>query len=368
MQRFSLKHLQKVESNKSLTAKNDKEQQLQLRQAEKDYYELFEALSERDRANAVMPSPFAVYLQQQSQSQYGTAATVANTAAAAAASAANAGGADLADHASKIAATSDLHSYATAEEFQLSLAEEKSFGDSEGEEWKLGERATKLDDFIPGRRKNRAIEELSALSSKKTVPPPLFSPGVQNGAFMSPPMTGIAERTSSAETATMHEGGAGGGAGNGAGNGTRLHSVGASAKRNARISVQTPASVARSVKLRRGLSSKFAEEGAAAGHSHTVKVMPPAEHAHDRVYHGWATRSLNNIPVHHAMALSMDRATEVAIDHHAFCRRFDQECRRSFEHVHTLSGVLEVTPMQALHLPEAKNPMLVRVSYGEQVQ
>lgn len=72
VQRFSLKHLQKIESNKSLSAKNDKEQQLQLRQAEKDYYELFEALAERDRANTVTPSPFAALLLQQTQAQYGT--------------------------------------------------------------------------------------------------------------------------------------------------------------------------------------------------------------------------------------------------------------------------------------------------------
>jgi hypothetical protein len=31
-----------------------------------------------------------------------------------------------------------------------------------------------------------------------------------------------------------------------------------------------------------------------------------------------------------------------------------------------LRGILEVTPMQALHLPESKQHMLVRVCYGEQ--
>lgn len=328
MQRFSLKHLQKVESNKSLSAKNDKDQQLQLRQAEKDYYELFEALADRDKANSTTPSPFAVFLQQQSQAQYGTSSGTGELSG-------------------KAGITSGVRLDTTAPvDFDLSLAEDKS-PDNSGDE----EKETTLDDFIPGRRSNRAIEELSAPSTKKT---PMFSP-IENGAFMSPPLPGGADRTSSSETATGLEG-------------TRLRSVTASSKRNARISVQTPASAAaRSLKLsRRGLSSKFDEEGGGQGNS--IKIMPSAEHAHDKVYHNWATRSLSNIPVHSAMSVSMDRTNEVLIDHHAFCRRFDQECRRSFEHVHTLSGVLEVTPMQALHLPEAKNPMLVRVSYGDQVR
>ena len=94
--------------------------------------------------------------------------------------------------------------------------------------------------------------------------------------------------------------------------------------------------------------------------------MPTVVHAHDQIYRTWAVKSLNNIPIHRSMAVGMDRAPDVTVDHNAFCRRFEQECRRSFEHVHTLSGVLEVTPMQALHLPETKNPMLVRVSYGHQ--
>jgi hypothetical protein len=126
------------------------------------------------------------------------------------------------------------------------------------------------------------------------------------------------------------------------------------------------ANSARSLKLsRRGLSAKFDEEGNLQ--SLALKPMPSVIHAHDGIYHSWALRSLNNIPTHKAMATSMSRAEAISTDHHAFCKRFDQECRRSFDHVQTLSGTLEVTPMQALHLPETKNPMLVRVSYGETV-
>ena len=138
-------------------------------------------------------------------------------------------------------------------------------------------------------------------------------------------------------------------------------------KRGLRSSTPMSATPARSLRqARRGLSAKFDEEGNA--HNSVLKSLPAVIHMHDEVYHNWAERSLHNIPVHQAMYDTMVRAKEVTVDHHAFCRRFEQECRRSFEHVHTLSGVLEVTPMQALHLPETKTPMLVRVAYGETVR
>lgn len=76
------------------------------------------------------------------------------------------------------------------------------------------------------------------------------------------------------------------------------------------LHTHTPAT-ARSMKLsRRGLSSKFDD---ADTNSSGVKTMPTIEHAHDKVYHNWATRALNNIPVHRAMSTSMDRTNEVIL-------------------------------------------------------
>ena len=43
---------------------------------------------------------------------------------------------------------------------------------------------------------------------------------------------------------------------------------------------------------------------------------------------------------------------------------FELECKRSFLHVHTTVGTAEITPIQALHLPESTRPTFVTVSYG----
>eukprot|EP00605_Chrysophyceae_sp_TOSAG23-4_P000166 GSChrysophyteH1.ASY1.ANO1.190.1 assembled CDS len=52
-----------------------------------------------------------------------------------------------------------------------------------------------------------------------------------------------------------------------------------------------------------------------------------------------------------------------------FASLFDIECARNYAHTHTQGGTLEVTPIQALHLPGSmKRSMFVRVSYGEQRQ
>jgi hypothetical protein len=328
VQRFSLKHLQKLESNKSLSAKNDKDQQMQLRQAQKDYYELFEALAERERSQGPAPvSPFQGYLQQQPQGQYGSSSPgLATTSADGLASAPKPAG----------------HPADDAPAFRTLHFDEKK-SDSEED----GYPEVRLDDFVPGRRPSRAIDALNAPSIRITTKPPL-TPIVTSGDMMTP------------------------------GNPEAIHDAFPTpadirAFSNLKRTGKTPTAAnpgagnsARSVKLsRRGLSAKFDEEGNLQ--SLALKPMPSVVHAHDGVYHSWALRSLNNIPVHKAMATSMSRAEEITKDHNAFCKRFDQECRRSFDHVQTLSGILEVTPMQALHLPETKNPMLVRVSYGETV-
>jgi hypothetical protein len=330
VQRFSLKHLQKLESNKSLSAKNDKDQQMQLRQAQKDYYELFEALAERERSQGPAPvSPFHGYLQQQSQGQFASGSPGLFAASG-----------DGETSAPKPTSNPPVDAPAVR---TLHFDEKKS--DSEDE----GSPGVRLDDFVPGRRPSRAIDALNAPSFRIN-PKSQLTPIVTSGDMMTP------DAASGIQDAFR----------------TNLDTRGFSnsnLKRSGKApTIATPgvANSARSLKLsRRGLSAKFDEEGNLQ--SLALKPMPSVIHAHDGIYHSWALRSLNNIPIHKAMATSMSRAEEISTDHHAFCKRFDQECRRSFDHVQTLSGILEVTPMQALHLPETKNPMLVRVSYGETV-
>jgi hypothetical protein len=346
VQRFSLKHLQKVESNKSISAKNDKAQQLQLRQAEKDYYELFEALAERDRAqNTGLSSPFHPYLLSQSQSQYGSesgsftppaiftgaeedSVKLGGTLASPGASA-------LVPHASQTRTPRFKDEY-------------KSDSDSSETTAKgAGKKTVKLDDFVSRRTPTRAMAALNAPSMKFDDTPQLTPIINRNDSHTTP---------AAATTTTAASSGAAAAADHG-------HS----AKRSTRSAAGDPSSSARSSRLpRRGLSAKFDEEGNAQ--SIVLKPMPTAIHAHDTNCRNWAQRSLNHMHVHKAMAQSMARSAEVSTDHDAFCRRFEQECRRTFEHVHTLSGILEVTPMQALRLPETKNPVLVRVSYGETVR
>jgi hypothetical protein len=323
VQRFSLKHLQKIESNKSLSAKNDKDQQMQLRQAEKDYYELFEALSERERAAQLQAgggtSPFLPFMQPQAQQAASSAVkgSVSNSADAT----------DLDEGSLKLGPVPVSPHRPRFQE------EEKHSSDDDATP------TLRLDDFVGGRSRNaRAVDELNASSVK--LADRFHLPHIVTNDFQSPPATAAAA--------------------------PEAHST---IKRTVRSSATTPgpAASARSLKqMRRGLSAKFDEESNVQ--SVVVKPMPPALHLHDGIYQNWSKRSVNNIPIHKAMSVSMTRATEVISDHDAFCRRFEQECRRTFEHVHTLSGILEVTPMQALRLPECKNPMLVRVSYGETVK
>jgi hypothetical protein len=346
VQRFSLKHLQKVESNKSISAKNDKAQQLQLRQAEKDYYELFEALAERDRAqNTGLSSPFHPYLLSQSQSQYGSESgsfTPPAIFTGAEEDSVKLGGTLASPEASA------LVPHASQTRTPRFKDEYKSDSDSSETTAKgTGKKTVKLDDFVSRRTPTRAMDALNATSMKFDDTPQLTPIINRNDSHTTP---------AAATTTTA--------AGSGA---AAAADHGHSAKRSARSVTGDPSSSTRSSRLpRRGLSAKFDEEGNAQ--SIVLKPMPTAIHAHDTNCRNWAQRSLNHMHVHKAMAQSMARSAEVSTDHDAFCRRFEQECRRTFEHVHTLSGILEVTPMQALRLPETKNPVLVRVSYGETVR
>lgn len=352
MQRFSLKHLQKVESNKSLTAKNDKIQRMQLRQAEKDYYELFEALSDREKASKIGPAPFQALLLQQSQKVPALGLNMAGISM------------DIESELTPVFPGGSNSGNNTAHEHtDRERSEDEKQDDNYESDHELGKNL-QLDDFIGNRSaktaRARALKALNESSGKSNEN--LMSP-IHTTDLHSPMQGGITNNNTHGHGANAHSEQLTGV--------SFFNSTTKSALKDKdnkfrppKINITTPSnSVGRNSKFRRGLSSKFDEEGS----SHALKPMPNAVHEHDDHHHAWAIAALNNIPVHQAMAESMDRSEEVISDHQAFCRRFDQECRRSFEHVHTMTGTLEVTPMQALHLPEAKNPMLVRVAYGDQV-
>jgi hypothetical protein len=462
VQRFSLKHLQKIESNKSLSAKNDKEQQIQLRQAEKDYYELFEANAEREQskfASVVAASgyydqltPFQA-LVMSSQLQTTAAAQVSvheklmsfedkvrnEAAAKRAGDVRRKSESAIALGASAAAAVASANAVANASASASSSA--AGFLDSGGGGGGTAGLSSSVAGLVANRhsfdrssvasiasgdssRKSRAIEELMRSSIKaptsssgnsvafadvgdneddaradaaaaaamgRTAASAMFSSvgspeatrtgggGDGDGGSRSTP--GLAPGLTAKfvtnglvtpvplNVATPQHGGAGTGGGGGGGGASNTPGGAGRLGLGGGGSVHaTP----KSLKLsRKGLAAKFAEEdgsSSAGAASYSIKLMPSVAHGHTHIYRSWARRSLAHSAIHSAMSTCMERPHEVAADSIAFCRRLNQECRRTFEHVHALSGVLEVTPMQAVYLPEAKNPMLVRISYGDQVR
>ena len=96
----------------------------------------------------------------------------------------------------------------------------------------------------------------------------------------------------------------------------------------------------------------------------SVKSLCPILMGQKAIMQNWAKDSLNNAHVHYRLSAIMKRDSNILVDIKAFRDRFDEECYRSFIQVHIQEGILEITPMQALHIPETYSNLLVRVSYG----
>jgi hypothetical protein len=64
----------------------------------------------------------------------------------------------------------------------------------------------------------------------------------------------------------------------------------------------------------------------------------------------------------------MKRSTTIESANRFFTDRCLEETRRSFAHVHLTTGTLFITPMQALHLPDTKKHVSVKITYGDQTQ
>jgi hypothetical protein len=60
----------------------------------------------------------------------------------------------------------------------------------------------------------------------------------------------------------------------------------------------------------------------------------------------------------------MNRRIDIENDNIEFNTVFEEECRRNFAHVHAVQGYIEITPLQALHLPESRKPLHVKMKYG----
>lgn len=97
------------------------------------------------------------------------------------------------------------------------------------------------------------------------------------------------------------------------------------------------------------------------------RPIPCIPTAHFSILRGWVKSSAHNTKIHSRFASTMERNPKTVEENRAFKDRFEKESQRSFIHVHTQAGVLEVIPMQALHIPISKHPMLVRLSYGNEV-
>lgn len=62
------------------------------------------------------------------------------------------------------------------------------------------------------------------------------------------------------------------------------------------------------------------------------------------------------------------RKDSVHNDNLLFLKRADEECNRSYHHVHSTTGTLEITAIQALQLPDPKHPLHVSINYGDEIQ
>ena len=63
----------------------------------------------------------------------------------------------------------------------------------------------------------------------------------------------------------------------------------------------------------------------------------------------------------------MLRSPETVEEETVFVKRFDEECNKTFLSLHLLQEMVEVTPLQAQNLPDSRNAVFVRISYGEEV-
>jgi len=98
-----------------------------------------------------------------------------------------------------------------------------------------------------------------------------------------------------------------------------------------------------------------------------IKQLQPLLMGQNKEMLNWFITSSKYKYVHQHLSYHMNRDNELLVDMKAFSDRLIDECCRNFELVHIDKGTIEITPMQALHLPETLTNLFVRISYGKEV-
>lgn len=93
----------------------------------------------------------------------------------------------------------------------------------------------------------------------------------------------------------------------------------------------------------------------------------PNKYAHSRNISNWIKFCKSNSGLHELLSIGMKRSESVSTINDTFRDNFIRESQRAFTHVFTQNGQLEVMPMQALHLPESKSYLHIKISYGIEV-
>jgi hypothetical protein len=92
-----------------------------------------------------------------------------------------------------------------------------------------------------------------------------------------------------------------------------------------------------------------------------------AVHHYDRIMRNWL-RSLRPLQsLHSGMSSFMARHSKLIAQNVDYRTQFDRESWRHFNHAFTQRGVLEIAPIQALHLPAQNSYVHIKISYGSEV-
>ena len=100
----------------------------------------------------------------------------------------------------------------------------------------------------------------------------------------------------------------------------------------------------------------------------SMKQLQPLLMGQNKEMLNWFITSSKYKYIHQHLSYHMNRDNELLVDMKAFSDRLIDECCRNFELVHIDKGTIEITPMQALHLPETLTNLFVRISYGKEVR
>lgn len=91
-------------------------------------------------------------------------------------------------------------------------------------------------------------------------------------------------------------------------------------------------------------------------------------HHYADILHSWIKTTSKFKSRHKVYAQEMKRSTILAESQAIFVESFEKESLRNFSHTFTQIGMLDVLPVQALHLPETKSNVYLKISYALEVR